>query len=187
MKMTGQLESIYEKSFGNGGTAAFIKVNGMEFKFGKYPPKGFAEGDFVEFEYTERQNGNYTNRQADYKTFRKSTAGAGGGSAPQQQGMGKPQAPARAAGGYGDDRQETISKQAALNTSLTFLNKMVDVGAIVPPSSVKKAQLLEWFTMAWHTEAAKCYNLSTGKVWDIMQEDAPSEDESEQEVEQDGW
>ena len=162
-KVIGQLQGIITKTFGNGGSAVYIKVNNTEYKFGKFPPKNVGEGDWVEFEASTTQNGNYTNHQADYKTFRKSS---GGGATPTP--APAPMAPVRASGGsFGDDRQEIISKQAALNTGFNIFSKLVDLGAIAPPSSVKKAQLYDFYMAALHNEAGKCYKLSTGKEWDI--------------------
>lgn len=169
-KVTGQLTEIKTKTFGNGGSAVYIYVNGTEYKFGNYPPKNVAAGDWVEFEATSKQNGNYTNHQADYKTFRKTTPGDGPANPNPA-----PMTPVRSAGGgnFGDDRQEIISKQAALNTGFNIFSKMVDLGAITPPSSVKKAMLYDFFMAALHEQAAKCYNLSTGKTWDIAAESKP--------------
>ena len=163
-KVIGQLQEVYEKQMGNFGSAVFIKVGNTEYKFGKFPPKA-QPGDWVEFDSTSKQNGNYTNHAADYKTFRKTTAQAGG-AAPNP--APAPMAPVRASGGsFGDDRQEIISKQAALNTGFNIFSKLVDLGAIAPPSSVKKAQLYDFYMAALHNEAGKCYKLSTGKEWDI--------------------
>lgn len=162
-KVIGQLQEVYEKQMGNYGSAVFIKVGNTEYKFGKFPPKA-QPGDWVEFEATSKQNGNYTNHSADYKTFRKSSAPAGG-AAPTP--APTPMPPVRSGGGFSDDRQEVISKQAALNTGFNIFSKLVDLGAITPPSSVKKAQLYDFYMAALHNEAAKCYNLSTGKKWDI--------------------
>lgn len=163
-KVIGQLQEVYEKQMGNFGSAVFIKVNNTEYKFGKFPPKA-QPGDWVEFDSTSKQNGNYTNHSADYKTFRKSSAPAGG-AAPTP--APAPMPPVRGgSGGFSDDRQEVISKQAALNTGFNIFSKLVDLGAITPPSSVKKAQLYDFFMAALHAEAAKCYHLSTGKKWDI--------------------
>ena len=169
-KVTGQLQGIITKTFNNGGSAVFIKVNNTEYKFGKFPPKNVNEGDWVEFEATSTQNGNYTNHAADYKTFRKSAAGAGAAPNPSP----APMTPARGGGSFGDDRQEIISKQAALNTGFNVFSKMVELGAISPPSSVKKAMLYDFYMNAFHNEAARSYKLSTGKDWDIAEANKPA-------------
>ncbi|WQZ00943.1 hypothetical protein [Stenotrophomonas phage StenR_269] len=167
-KIVGQLTDIVTKQFRNGGEAVYIVVNGTEYKFGKFAPRGFSKGDYVEFEAVSKPNGAYENWAADYKTLRKSDASAAGNSNPEpipQRGA----APAR--GGYSptgnDERQEIISKQAALNTGYNIFKTLVDLGAIVPPAAVKKNGLYDFYKVAFLEEAAKCYKLSTGKVWDI--------------------
>lgn len=186
-KIIGQLEAIITKSFGNGGDAVFIKVNNQEYKFGKFAPRGFSEGDWVEFDATSRQNGQYTNWTADYKTLRKSTPGTPNPTpepAAAKNTSGK--------GGYNstgnDDRQEIISKQAALNTGFNLFSKLVELGAIVPPTAVKKNGLYDFYKEAFHNEAAQCYKLSTGKTWDIsVKEEEPKDDFSDELPEGEGW
>lgn len=168
-KVTGQLQGITTKTFSNGGSAVYIRVNNTDYKFGKYPPKNVNEGDWVEFEATSVPNGNFTNHTADYKTFRKSAVGAGTAPNPSP----APMTPARGGGSFGDDRQEIISKQAALNTGFNVFSKMVELGAITPPSSVKKAMLYDFYMSAFHNEAARSYKLSTGKDWDIAEATKP--------------
>lgn len=183
-KITGQLQAIITKSFGNGGDAVFIKVNNTEYKFGKYAPRGFAEGDWVEFDASSRVNGQYTNWTADYKTLRKADPSARGNPSPEP----VPEQQARPARGSGytstgnDDRQEIISKQAALNTGFNLFSKLVDLGAIVPPAAVKKNGLYDFYMAAFHNEAAKCFKLSTGKDWDIAKATEKPEDDFSEEV-----
>ncbi len=181
-KITGQLQAIVTKNFGNGGDAVFIKVNNTEYKFGKYAPRGFAEGDWVEFDASSRQNGQYTNWTADYKTLRKAQAGSNPSPEPMDAG---PQRPARGSGFTAtgnDERQEIISKQAALNTGFNLFSKLVELGAITPPASVKKNGLYEFYEAAFHNEAAKCFKLSTGKDWDIAKATAKEEDDFSDDV-----
>lgn len=182
-KINGQLQDIYEKSFGNGGTAAYIKVNGVEYKFGKFKPRGFEAGDWVEFEASSRQNGQYTNWTADYKTLRKSDPGSRGNSAPEP--IADSPRPARG-GGFNstgnDERQEIISKQAALNTGFNLFSKLVELGAITPPASVKKNGLFDFYVAAFHEQAAHCFKLSTGKDWDIAKATAAPEDDFSDDV-----
>lgn len=183
-KITGQLQDIFTKSFGNGGEAVYIKVNNTEYKFGKFAPRGFAAGDWVEFEATSRVNGQYTNWAADYKSLRKSDPAARGNPSPEP----VPEQQARPARGSGytstgnDDRQEIISKQAALNTGFNLFSKLVDLGAIVPPAAVKKNGLYDFYMAAFHGEAAKCFKLSTGKDWDIAKATENPEDDFSEEV-----
>lgn len=175
-KVTGQLQEITTKNFNNGGSAVYIKVNNTEYKFGKFAPRGFAEGDWVEFDAQSKPNGQYMNWSADYKTLRKAQPGSNPN--PEPMDAGPSQRPART-GGFNatanDERQEIISKQAALNTGFNLFSKLVELGAITPPASVKKNGLYEFYEAAFHNEAAKCFKLSTGKDWDIAKAAAPTE------------
>lgn len=183
-KVTGQLQEVLTKKFGNGGEAVYIKVNNTEYKFGKYAPRGFTAGDWIEFDAQSKPNGQYMNWSADYKTLRKVDAGSTGNPNPEPIDAG-PQRPARGSGFNStgnDERQEIISKQAALNTGFNLFSKLVDLGAIVPPAAVKKGGLYDFYMAAFHSEAAKCFKLSTGKDWDIDKATAKPEDDFSDDV-----
>lgn len=176
-KIVGHLESIFTKSFANGGDAVFIKVGGIDYKFGKYAPRGFAEGDFVEFEAQGKSNGQYTNWTADYKTLRKSDPAAAGNPAPQPSPQPRGFTPTS-----NDERQETISRQAAFNTSLAFVKMAIEAGAIAVPTKVKKDQLLDFYTTVVDHCAMQFYAKSTGKTWTIEEPKAKEADEFEDQL-----
>lgn len=188
MKVVGQVEKLFEKNAGS-FTYWALQVNNTEYRVGKYSPRGIAVGDWVEFEAASKQNGNYTNWTADYKTLRKSAPGSAG-SGPAQESIAQ-QAPAQRSyqSTGNDERQEIISKQAALNTGFNLFSKLVELGAITPPTAVKKNGLYEFYTAAFHAEAAKCFKLSTGKTWDIddKPEEAEQDDFSDDLPEGDAW
>lgn len=163
-KIVGQIERSFEKDTGSFKYWALV-VNGQEYRFGKFAPRGIVEGDWVEFEATSKQNGNYTNWTADYKSIRKT----GAGQASEAPAASKPAAPA--ARGFAptanDERQEIISRQSAFNTSLAFVKLAIDAGAVAIPSKVKKDQALDYFESVVDLYATKFYNKSTGKTWTI--------------------
>lgn len=166
MKVVGQIEKSFEKDTGSFKYWA-LQVNGQEYRAGKFAPRGISVGDWVEFEATAKQNGNFTNYTADYKTIRKSDPSAAG-TANVEAPIGKA-APAK--GGYSstgnDERQEIISRQSAFNTGLTMANLLINAGAIAVPAKVKKEQLVEFYTSLVDSLATDFYHKSTGKTWKI--------------------
>jgi hypothetical protein len=135
-----------------------IKVNGVKYGLGKFPPKGITQGDYVSF--SAEAKGKYWNVKA--------------GTLSKQDKPAAVEAP-KAAGGssfYSDNRQTVISKQAAVNTSLTFVKLLSDNGALPMPAKVasdKKADLIEQIVMEY---AAKFYNFSTGEKLEVPSGDA---------------
>lgn len=186
MKIVGKLDKINEETFGNGGSAFFLHVNGQKYKFGKFAPRGFSDGDWVEFEATSKQNGNYTNWTADYKTLRKSNPQQGG-TPPQDTGAVE-RAPAKGFNPTGnDERQETISRQAAFNTAIAAAKLMQDAGAVTIPAKAKKEGVVQFYIELIDTLATNFYNKSTGKTWVIEKEGEAAEDEGESEVDNSEW
>lgn len=133
------------------GTMYDIKVNGTKYGAGKFKPKGVAKGDYVKF--TAEQRGQYWNVKGAIQKLDKPAGVA---------------APARSSGSVGgDDRQVVISKQAALNTSLAFVEVLTAHGAVPMPAKIaqdKKADLLERIVFDY---AAKFYKFSTGNDLEI--------------------
>lgn len=131
-----------------------LNINGKRYGMGKFPPKEIAAGDYVSF--TPAQRGNFWNVQAGTLSKLDKPAGV------------SPPAPVSApAYGGGDRRQETISKQAALNTSLTFVKLLSDNGALPMPGKVaadKKADLIKDIVLLY---TAEFYKLSTGETYDL--------------------
>lgn len=138
-----------------------IKVNGVKYGLGKFPPKGLAQGNYVKFEAT--QNGKYWNVKAGSLSVMDAPAAV---AAP------KPTSGGGSTNFYSDDRQKVISKQAALNTSLSFVKLLTDASALPIPAKVasdKKADLVEQIVMEY---AAKFYHFSTGETLEISSGDA---------------
>lgn len=165
MQVSGQVSAIIERTT-KFGPMIDVMVNGKKYGAGKFAPRGIQQGDFVSFEVDIKQNGQYTNYNIRSGTLRKDEGGAASSAnaAPQAQASAAPRATATFAG---DNRQETISKQAALNTALTFCNFVASQGAVPMPKSAKEADKLG-LLQAWVLEqAGMFYNLSTGNTWDM--------------------
>jgi hypothetical protein len=153
-EIQGYIEFLDEKTT-TYGTMYDIKVNGTKYGVGKYKPKGIDKGDYVKFD--AEQKGKYWNVKAGSLQKLDKPAGA--------------PAPARSNSGGGggnfDDRQVIISKQAALNTSLSFVEVLAAAGALPMPAKVaqdKKADLMERIVFDY---AAKFYNFSTGSTLEL--------------------
>lgn len=163
MQVSGQVSAVTARET-SAGTFYDVVVNGKKYGHGKFAPRGIQQGDFVTFEVDVKQNGQYTNYNIRAKTLRKDEGGASAAPVPQASGQA-----GTAKGQFNtfDSRQETISKQAALNTALSFANFAASQGAVPMPKSAKEADKLG-LLQAWVLEqAGMFYNLSTGNTWDM--------------------
>lgn len=161
MQVSGQVSAVTARPT-KFGDMYDVTVNGKKYGHGKYAPRGIQQGDFVTFEVDVKQNGQYTNYNIRQGTLRKDEGGA---SAPAPAAAPRQNSPAPAASF--DSRQETISKQAALNTALSFCNLAASQGSVPMPKSVKEADKLGLLHQWVLETAAGFYNLSTGNTWDI--------------------
>lgn len=123
-KATGVVESI--KAFGDVKKMYSVTVSGKRYGFGSYPPK-CEVGDEVEFLY--EQKGEYMN--ADNRSLvviAKATAAS------------LTSAAVAGSKSYGKDpaTQTTISKQAALNSAIAFVNILAHMDAV--PGVTKTAK-----------------------------------------------
>lgn len=159
-KIQGRVEYINERE-GRYGKMYSIKVDGTNYGVGKYPPRGIEQGDTVEFDV--EYNGNWPNVARG--TLRK----VEGSSAPPP----SKNAPMKVKANSYDDRQTVISKQAALNTALEFL-KFAHAAEKLPVPAAKN-QGYGYLRTLWMEEAAKLYELNTGEVWEMPEEDIEEE------------
>lgn len=186
MKVVGQIEKSFEKDTGSFKYWA-IEVAGREYRCGKFAPRGINVGDWVEFEATSKQNGNYTNYTADYKTLRKSDPGAVG-SGPAQESIDSKPAARSYTPTNNDERQETISRQAAFNTAIAMGKFLHETGAFALPAKVKKDLTFEFYKDLIDELAVEFYAKSTGKTWKIDKPKAAEADDFSDDVpEGDAW
>lgn len=162
-KIQGRVDYINERDT-RVGKMYSIKVGGTNYGVGKYPPRGISEGDMVEFGVS--WNGNYAN--VERGTLRKVEGSTAPPAAPAARGGGGPQK----VGSY-DDRQTVISKQAALNTALGFLEFALKAEKLPVPAA--KNQGFGYLRTLWMEEAAKLYELNTGEVWEMPEDDIEEE------------
>lgn len=145
---TGTVESISTRDF-NGKTMYNLKVSGEMYGFGSNKPN-CKEGDFISFEY--EQKGAY--RNGNSKTVKVTSAGTGAASTGSTGYV----------GGKTTATQTTISKQAALNSAIAFVNGLVAVEAVPGITKTMKAEerygLMEALV---YTKTKEFYKQSTGE------------------------
>ena len=155
-KISGKIEYLNENKNGFYN----IKVGGEYYSIGKYAPRGIGQGDNVEFEI--EYNGNFKNVAKG--TLRKLEASVAPPTSTSKS--------FKAASSF-DDRQDVISKQAALNTALAFL-EFAKANETLPVPKQKNAGY-GYLKTIWLKEAAELYELNTGKVWDLPEENVEEE------------
>lgn len=176
MRVSGQVQAIVGRET-RAGTFYDVKVNGKNYGHGKFAPRDVREGDFVSFDVDVKQNGQYTNYDIRRGTLKRDDdAGSAKEAAPKADAgrtWSERTAPSTgggtAKGGYVpfDERQEIISKQAALNTALALCNLAASQGAVPMPKAVKEADKLGLIQGWVLDEASRLYKLTTGRTWDI--------------------
>lgn len=145
-----------------------IVVNGQKYGVGKFPPKA-NEGDYVTF--TDSVNGNFHNvergtlRVSEYKSQGPTTTSA-----------------VKTAVSSFDARQDVISRQAALNSAISWLTLLNNVGALpIAASKTKGAQQAALDTIL-HEYEVKFYESNTGQEYKSI---APNAKESPEEMGED--
>ena len=162
--VTGIIQEIQAKQVAGGRTVYNIVVAGQSYGAGLYPPKA-KEGDYVKFEVDESRG--YKNVAARSLQVSKN----------------KPPAEAVAAASSAkpmssDARQETISRQAASNTAVAYIQALINAGAVAAPSTKGKAQ--EYFDIMLEMYTKKFYESNTGAEWkDISPASKPASEAAE--------
>lgn len=168
-KITGKIQYLNEKPSKDGKYTMYsIKVDGTNYGIGRFAPRGVEQGDTVEFEV--EYNGNWPNVAKG--TLRKVEA-APAAAPPAAKSDAAAPAKAAWAGGRNADTQDIISKQAALNTALGFLEFALK-NETLPVPKAKNAGY-GYLKTLWLKEAAELYELNTGKVWELPEADVEAD------------
>lgn len=146
-----------KESDGRFGKSYQLYVDGKNLGFSKFPYKGVAVGDFVSYE-TE-QKGQYLNLKAGSLSKINPPAGV----APPQRSA------------ITMDRQDVISRQAALNTAIQFV-ELLRAAEALPAGAKnlaadKKADKIEAILMHY---VKKFHLYSTGVAYEVTEEAAES-------------
>jgi hypothetical protein len=158
-----------------------VEVDGRKpaYGFGKYPPKNFKVGDYIEFEADV--SGKFP--KMDYKSVRVIEPP----SEPVAPSTARSNGYAGKGGGFNDDkRQEVISKQAARNSAIAMFGELRQLGAV--PTGKAKASPSELFDLyigIVDDLTQKYFDYSMGKVASPAKEAAVVE--GAESVDEDVW
>lgn len=185
----GVIQAVESKQVSGGRQAWDIVVAGQRYGVGLYKPKA-NEGDYVQFEVDDSRG---------YLNVARNTLRALPGKPPAEEvQVAQATAPARTTSGAvvtkGDtdrakrdeERQETISRQSALNSAIDFLKVAQAADALGLPASGPKGKKLEALEAVLDKYTQLFYTQSTGKEWKTYDRPAsPHTDTIEDQVAQD--
>lgn len=172
----GYVEAIIPKQTSTGKTMYNMRVAGQSFGVGMYPPR-CKEGDYVTFTMT--MNGNFKNVERNTLSVK----------------AGMPPAPAVApapTGGknpmFSDDRQEVISKQAALNSAIATVAILANTEALPGITKTAKAgDKMAVVQAAIDEFTCQYYEQSTGKKLTLTRRDVSDSGSMGEEATPDSW
>lgn len=148
--IVGYVQDVKEKTTKFGPMYDII-VNGTTYGVGKFAPKGYAKGDYVQFEAV--QKGNYWN--LTHGSLSKIDPPAG------------TPAPKPAPGPVVDNRQEVISKQAALNSAISHVSNLIAAGAIPAGAASKGPKMVDKLDAITAEYTMHFYEQSTGNKLEL--------------------
>lgn len=166
--VTGTIERIEARPVPGYGTFYDLIVDGQKYGNGKFAPRDVKEGDVVSFEYETTQRGQYTNHNIKARSLRKVEGGAAAQASPKVAQPAAAAAPVRQPYTAFDERQEIISKQAALNTAIALGTLAVEAGAVLVNKTAKDNEKLTLVHNWIMEEAARIFRQTTGREWDVQ-------------------
>lgn len=149
--MQGYITGIKEKDT-KFGKMYDIVIDGTTYGAGKFPPKGYAAGDYVSFEAT--QKGQYWNLTPG--SLSKTNAPAGVAAPPKME-----------ASRITRDKQDVISRQSALNSALQHVSNLIAAGAIPAGAAAKGPKMADKIDAITASYVEKFYEQSTGDKLDL--------------------
>lgn len=128
---------------------------------GRFMPKGATEGEYYQYEFD--MNGNFKNLRSGSLSKLDKPAG-----------VTPPTAPRTGSSGNFDERQDTISKQAALNSAIAFASLAQAADALpIGAKNLAPAKRLDALTSVINELTSRFYHQATGKTF-VIPEAAPS-------------
>lgn len=167
--VTGVIQSIEERQVSGGRTAYNVRVAGESYGAGLYKPKA-KEGDYVKFDV--EMNGRFKNIARNSLKVSKNKPPAEAVAASKA---------APSAGSY-DGRQDVISRQAAMNSALTFMNLLHGAEALAIPASGSKDKKEAAALALLQGYIKDFYELNTGQEYKDI---SPKKEEPAEEQEED--
>lgn len=154
--VTGVIQEI--KVINRGGRTAYdIVVAGQTYGAGLYAPKA-KEGDYVQFDVDDSRG---------YKNVARGSLKVSKNKPPAEA-LEEAQATApkkTTTGGSVDTKQDTISRQSALNSAIAFMQLLTANDALGLPKSDTKGKRLETMELMLHKYEQMFYEANTGVKW----------------------
>lgn len=178
-EMTGVVQEIQTRDVSGGKKAYNVVIAGQAFGAGLYAPK-CKVGDYVKFEIDESRGYKNIARNSLKVSANKPTA--------EQLAESAATAPKKSTTGASvDQRQDTISRQAALNSATAFMQLLHDADSLGLPAASNKGKRQEALELMLKQYMKEFYEFNTGVAFkDIAPSsaktettDAPSEEEVE--------
>lgn len=153
----GFIQSIDQKQTSVGTMYDFV-IDGRKLGAGKFPPKGFSAGDYVNYEVEQR--GNFLNLKAG--SMSKATPPAGVPVPPSPAATG---ASANTAAVFAkqDAKDEAYSRGASANTAIALLKILADQGALPLPAKATKDKSADLIYDIFKEYTGRIYKLTTGR------------------------
>lgn len=150
------LQEIIKKQTSAGEMVDFLFSNGDKLGCGKYPPKFARQGEYYEYGIIEK--GAYKNlAPGTFKAIDKPV----GIAAPA------PVAIAASSSGRSGNTQQVISRQAAANTALAFVNLLQSADALPIPKTIKSDQRADLIEQILRDYMNKFHMWSTHEPFDF--------------------
>jgi hypothetical protein len=172
--ITGVVQEIQTRSVAGGKTAYNVVVGGQAYGAGLYAPK-CKVGDYVKFELDESRG---------YKNVATKTLQVSNNKPPAEAIAASVATAAKNVGSSFDSRQDSISRQAASNTAISFLQLLAANDALGLPAASAKGKRQDALEEMLHYYERKFYERNTGVKWkDISPETKDAAEPAEPEVE----
>ncbi len=156
-QITGVVQEIRAKPVAGGKVAYDLVVGGDAYGAGLYAPKAKV-GDYVQFELDDSRGYKNVGRNSLKVSANKAPAEAVAAAAASM--------PAKSStGGSVDHRQDTISRQAATNTAIAFMNILVATDSLGLPKTDTKGKRMEVLETLLNKYTQEFYESNTGVAW----------------------
>lgn len=162
----GFIQDISSRVVSTGATMFDITIDGRKLGAGKFPPKGFSVGDYVNYEVEQR--GNFLNLKAG--SVSKATPPAGVPVPQAAPAASSASANTAAAFAKQDAKDEAYSRGASANSAIALLKVLVDAQALPMPAKATKATSADLIYDIFKEYTGRIYKMTTGR--DFVDHDA---------------
>jgi hypothetical protein len=173
--ITGVVQAINAKPVAGGKIAYDVVVAGDAYGAGLYAPK-CKQGDYVQFELDDSRG---------YKNVARNTLKVSKNKPPAEAvATAASTLPARnSSGAMVDNRQDVISRQAALNSAIQFLSILASTDSLGLPAATAKGKRMEALETMLTKYQQDFYENNTGVKWKDISPNHKEETEASEEVE----